>query len=46
MRNNGQRYSFRGGSWSYGATTGLGALNLADPASNAPSDIGARPAKV
>lgn len=46
MRNNGQRYPFRGGSWDNGAAAGLGALNLSNPASNASSNIGARPAKV
>lgn len=34
-----------GGSWNNGANAGLGALNLNNPASNANSNIGARPAK-
>ena len=46
MRNNGQRYPFRGGGWSHGANAGLGALLLNDPASSANWHIGARPAKV
>ena len=46
MRNNGQRYPFRGGDWRYGASAGLGALYLYDPASYADWALGARPAKV
>ena len=46
MRNNGQRYPSRGGRWASGANAGLGALLLNDPASNADSGNGARPAFV
>ena len=46
MRNHGQRYPLRGGDWYVGANAGLGALDLDGPASNAYSNIGARPAKV
>lgn len=46
MNNNGQRYPFRGGDWSHGASAGLGALSLSYPASDAYWIIGARPAKV
>jgi len=46
MRNHGQRYPLRGGTWGDGATVGLGALSLYDTASDAYWYIGARPAKV
>ncbi|TXF11945.1 hypothetical protein [Pelomicrobium methylotrophicum] len=46
MRNHGQRYPLRGGSWYNGAHAGLGAIDLNHPASNADWNIGARPAKV
>ena len=37
--------AYYGGNWNNGANAGLGALNLNNPASNANSNIGARPAK-
>ncbi|CAJ0884120.1 hypothetical protein [Ralstonia mannitolilytica] len=46
MRNRGLRYPFRGGAWNSGASAGLGALYLNDPASGAYWSLGARPAKV
>jgi len=46
MRNHGQRYPLRGGTWGIGADAGLGALYLNNTTSNAYWSIGARPAKV
>jgi hypothetical protein len=46
MRNHGQRYPIRGGSWLQGPYAGLGAFALYYPASYASGYIGARPAKV
>jgi hypothetical protein len=46
MRNHGQRYPFRGGTWNYGSNAGLFCADVINGPSNANSGIGARPAKV
>ncbi len=44
VRNYGERFPFRGGSWSNGATAGLGALSLSSRRSLVGYSIGLRPA--
>lgn len=41
-RNNGERFPYRGGSWSYGANAGLARLDLADPRSGSNGGLGLR----
>lgn len=44
IRNFGERLPIRGGSWHYGADTGLAALGLADPRVSTVTNLGFRPA--